>query len=151
MRLGKVANKVCFDHFNVKGLHNGHCGREKGRKGDDKGYRSCSEENVMCGLLHCQGGEQSPTAASTLQNTTFSRSLFKINGTEVECKSLNGQPRDLNADQMELVRDGTKCDRGKVGSFSLLSNRTMGSGRLFSIRHASSYLGGCIMKPGISE
>ncbi|CAG7819521.1 unnamed protein product [Allacma fusca] len=109
----KVANKVCFDHFNVRGLHNGHCGREKGRK-EEKGYRSCSEENVMCGLLHCKGGEQSPTAASTLQNTTFSRSLFKINGTEVECKSLNGQPKDLNADQMELVRDGTKCDTGKI-------------------------------------
>ena len=71
----------------------------------------------MCGLLHCKGGEQNPTASSTLQNTTFSRSLFKMNGTEIECKSLNGQPKDRKADMLELVKDGTKCLENFVRSF----------------------------------
>jgi len=64
----------------------------------------------MCGTLQCQGGSGSPTMQSTFASTTFSRITLKKEGEEYECKNLNSPNGDQAAAQLELVRDGTRCE-----------------------------------------
>lgn len=87
----------------------GHCGRDTYGN-----YKKCSKSNVMCGTLHCQSGTESPTLTSRHQNNTYTKITLKLQGVDHECKSLSGPIQDMSLDQVELVKDGTKCAENKV-------------------------------------
>ncbi|KAE8736896.1 hypothetical protein FOCC_FOCC017648 [Frankliniella occidentalis] len=82
----------CYEHFNVKGSENGHCGTAK-----DGLLRPCDKQNVLCGSLHCTGGEKKPIG----EETEHSSIVTTMKGRETTCKTLH--------DSRGLVQDGTGC------------------------------------------
>ncbi|KAL3832018.1 hypothetical protein ACJMK2_023700, partial [Sinanodonta woodiana] len=103
---GKGADVQCFERFNPTGNFNGHCGRD-----NNTGFMvKCLPEDILCGLLHCDGGDKIPYYGP---DKAFSKTTVFSNGMEYECKIVHG-PAVLELPHMGLVQDGTKCGEGKV-------------------------------------
>ncbi|XP_046342747.2 disintegrin and metalloproteinase domain-containing protein unc-71-like isoform X1 [Haliotis rufescens] len=102
----KGGDDQCFERFNPTGNFNGHCGKD-----DTTGnYAKCSSEDILCGLLHCDGGNKEPLFGS---DKGFSKTTVNSKGIEYECKIVHG-PTMMDMPHMGLVQDGTKCGEGKV-------------------------------------
>ncbi|XP_041367315.1 disintegrin and metalloproteinase domain-containing protein unc-71-like isoform X2 [Gigantopelta aegis] len=98
----------CFERFNPTGNFNGHCGKDE----NTGNFARCSPENIMCGLLHCEGGNREPLFGP---DKDFSKTTVNSHGIEYECKSVHG-PAMMDVPHMGLVQDGTKCGDNKVCS-----------------------------------
>ena len=79
----------------------------------------------MCGTLHCKDGSTNPTLSSRLQNNTYTKIILKLQGADHECKSLSGPMEDKTLDQIELVRDGTKCGDNKVSQIIIIKSKNL--------------------------
>ncbi|RUS79527.1 hypothetical protein EGW08_012725 [Elysia chlorotica] len=102
----KAGHEQCFQSFNPTGNFNGHCGKDK----DTGNYAKCSYSNIMCGLLHCEGGQPSPLFGS---DKGFAKTNINANNNEYECKTVHG-PAMMNIPHMGMVKDGTKCGFNKI-------------------------------------
>ncbi|XP_063421793.1 disintegrin and metalloproteinase domain-containing protein unc-71-like isoform X6 [Mytilus trossulus] len=100
------ADEQCYERFNPIGNFNGHCGKD-----DNTGsYAKCLPENIMCGLLHCDGGTVAPLFGS---DKNFMKTTLVSNGIEYACKVIHG-PAVLNLPNFGLVQDGSKCGNNKI-------------------------------------
>ncbi|XP_065835038.1 disintegrin and metalloproteinase domain-containing protein 11-like [Oscarella lobularis] len=100
-----VAGDVCYTSGNKRGDQYGHCGTSASNF-----YIGCTDSNVRCGLLQCQGGGQFPILGGSSQVGTLT---YTISGNRIPCK---GASIDLGSDVRDpgLVEDGTRCDTNKV-------------------------------------
>ncbi|KAK7109452.1 hypothetical protein V1264_013492 [Littorina saxatilis] len=95
-------NKECYQRFNPTGNFQGHCGREK----DTWNYARCQQQDILCGLLHCSGGNAEPLFHGA--DKGFSKTTINDKDTMFECKSVHG-PAMMDIPHMGLVQDGTRC------------------------------------------
>ncbi|GFR98288.1 disintegrin and metalloproteinase domain-containing protein, partial [Elysia marginata] len=102
----KAGHDQCFQSFNPTGNFNGHCGKDK----ETGNYAKCSYNDIMCGLLHCEGGQPSPLYGS---DKGFAKTNINANNNEYECKTVHG-PAMMNIPHMGMVKDGTKCGHNKI-------------------------------------
>ncbi|XP_005107366.1 disintegrin and metalloproteinase domain-containing protein 22 isoform X2 [Aplysia californica] len=102
----KGGHDQCFQRFNPTGNFNGHCGKDK----HSGSYAKCQHDNILCGLLHCEGGRNSPLYGS---DKGFSTTNVNANDIEYECKTVHG-PAMMDMPHMGMVQDGTKCGENKV-------------------------------------
>ncbi|BFZ01898.1 hypothetical protein BsWGS_04937 [Bradybaena similaris] len=102
----KGGHDQCYQRFNPTGNFNGHCGKDK----LTGSYAKCQHSDVLCGLLHCEGGGDSPIYGS---DKGFSTTSVSANDMEYECKTVHG-PAMMDIPHMGLVEDGTKCGHHKV-------------------------------------
>ncbi|KAK7011124.1 Disintegrin and metalloproteinase domain-containing protein 12 [Biomphalaria glabrata] len=96
----------CFQRFNPTGNFNGHCGKDK----STGSYAKCQNDDILCGLLHCEGGSSSPKYGS---DKGFSTTNVNANSIEYECKTVHG-PALMDMPHMGMVQDGTKCGHNKI-------------------------------------
>ncbi|GFO40917.1 disintegrin and metalloproteinase domain-containing protein 1-like [Plakobranchus ocellatus] len=102
----KAGHDQCFENFNPTGNFNGHCGKDK----ETGTYAKCPYSDIMCGLLHCEGGKSSPLYSS---DKGFAVTKINANNNEYECKTVHG-PAMMNIPYMGMVKDGTKCGKNKI-------------------------------------
>ena len=62
--------------------------------------------DILCGLLHCSGGNREPLTYGT--DKGFSKTTITNKDTAFECKSVHG-PTMMDIPHMGLVQDGTRC------------------------------------------
>ncbi|XP_023932005.1 disintegrin and metalloproteinase domain-containing protein unc-71-like isoform X2 [Lingula anatina] len=98
----------CYEVYNPTGGMNGHCGRDAST-GE---FWECDQQNVQCGLLHCQGGQNWPLKGDT-NLIEISRTIYGTSGQEYECKTANGAP-SADVTDMGLVEEGTKCAHNRL-------------------------------------
>ncbi|OUC49350.1 putative Disintegrin, partial [Trichinella nativa] len=70
-----AADPACFKKFNTLGIDFGHCGVNENNK-----PLPCTENNAMCGLLFCKGGQEVPNFS------LYFKTEFTENGSVYECK-----------------------------------------------------------------
>ncbi|CAF1609554.1 unnamed protein product, partial [Adineta ricciae] len=101
----KVAHESCYTNFNPSGSMTGHCGYDSRLQK----YIPCFNNDVKCGLLHCEGGMPYPRVASS------NFMIFSVNTREgsFECKSISSPTYSI------LVSDGNMC-----GESSFCQNNT---------------------------
>ncbi|KAH9518359.1 Disintegrin and metalloproteinase domain-containing protein 12 [Bulinus truncatus] len=102
----KGGHDQCFQRFNPTGNFNGHCGKDK----STGSYAKCQNDDILCGLLHCEGGNSSPKYGS---DKGFSITNVNANSIEYECKTVHG-PSLMDMPHMGMVQDGTKCGQNKI-------------------------------------
>ncbi|CAL1528809.1 unnamed protein product [Lymnaea stagnalis] len=102
----KGGHDQCFQRFNPTGNFNGHCGKDK----VTGNYAKCQNDDILCGLLHCEGGNPSPMYGS---DKGFSTTNVNANSIEYECKTVHG-PAMMDMPHMGMVQDGTKCGHNKI-------------------------------------
>ncbi|CAF3430146.1 unnamed protein product, partial [Rotaria sp. Silwood1] len=91
----KVAHDSCYISFNPSGSMTGHCGYDSRLHK----YIPCFDNDVKCGLLHCEGGMPYPRIASS------NFMIFNVNTREgsFECKTISSPIHSV------LVNDGSIC------------------------------------------
>ncbi|XP_043109477.1 zinc metalloproteinase-disintegrin-like crotastatin [Puntigrus tetrazona] len=90
----KVAADACFVQ-NTLGRKDSHCGKTKG------GYRACAKQNMFCGKIFCDGGNDYPITGQKGVIVTV-RGFCNIAGDQSE------------EDALSMVPTGTKCGDNKV-------------------------------------
>ncbi|XP_073684683.1 zinc metalloproteinase-disintegrin-like MTP9 [Garra rufa] len=90
----KVAADACF-FLNTFGKNDSHCGKTK------DGYRACTKEDMFCGKIFCEGGNEYPVTGQKAVIKTF-RGFCNIAGDQSE------------EDALSMVPTGTKCGHNKV-------------------------------------
>ncbi|CAF3759520.1 unnamed protein product [Rotaria socialis] len=100
-----VAHESCYRNFNPSGSMTGHCGYDSRLHK----YIPCFDQDVKCGLLHCEGGMPYPRVASS------NFMIFNVNTREgsFECKSISSPTHSV------LTNDGSIC-----GESSFCQNNT---------------------------
>ncbi|KAK5975951.1 Disintegrin and metalloproteinase domain-containing protein unc-71 [Trichostrongylus colubriformis] len=94
----RVAEQECFKQ-NTRGHEYANCGSIDGTGT----YRSCQQEHIRCGTLHCQDGSTTPSQAA-LRAFTFQ---FQQDDKQVQCKSIADE-------KVGLVQDGSSCGPGRL-------------------------------------
>ncbi|KAG5872681.1 hypothetical protein JTB14_030052 [Gonioctena quinquepunctata] len=104
---GKSSDDVCYNS-NTKGVRFGNCGYNK----LNQSYTKCSNEDVLCGMLHCihlnERLEFGLESVSVLSHT-----FIKSHGNIIACRNAI---IDLGLDQMDpgLTPNGAPCGEGKM-------------------------------------
>ncbi|KAL8603649.1 hypothetical protein ACOMHN_017146 [Nucella lapillus] len=100
-------NEECYQRFNPTGNFQGHCGRDRGTWN----YARCQQQDILCGLLHCSGGNEEPLFYGA--DKGFSKTTINDKDSVLECKSVHG-PAMMDVPHMGLVQDGTRCRQHHV-------------------------------------
>nr|XP_055032462.1 zinc metalloproteinase-disintegrin-like jararhagin isoform X2 [Misgurnus anguillicaudatus] len=90
-----TASNECFFR-NTFGKNDSHCGKTK------NGYRACTKENMFCGKIFCNGGNEYPVTGQKAIIKTFTGVTCNIAGDWTE------------EDTLSMVPTGTKCGDNKV-------------------------------------
>ncbi|KAL1264011.1 hypothetical protein QQF64_004366 [Cirrhinus molitorella] len=90
----KVAADACFFR-NTFGRNDSHCGKSK------DGYRACTKQDMFCGKIFCDGGNEYPITGQKAVIITF-KGFCNIAGDQSE------------EDALSMVPTGTKCGPNKV-------------------------------------
>ncbi|CAF0968038.1 unnamed protein product [Adineta steineri] len=101
----KIAHDSCYINFNPSGSMTGHCGYDSRLNK----YIPCFDNDVKCGLLHCEGGMSYPRIASS----NFMISNVNTREGSFECKTISSPIHSV------LVNDGSIC-----GESSFCQNNT---------------------------
>ncbi|GAB6023339.1 hypothetical protein CHUAL_008140 [Chamberlinius hualienensis] len=104
---GEVSNQACFQN-NMKGTAIGNCGYFR----VNQTYRSCSREDVLCGMLHCTHlNERLMYGMESV--SILSRSFITEGERILTCRSAIVD-LGLNTVDPGLVPDGASCGDNKV-------------------------------------
>ncbi|KAI2658716.1 Disintegrin and metalloproteinase domain-containing protein 8 [Labeo rohita] len=90
----KVAADACFLQ-NTFGKNDSHCGKTK------NGYRACAKQDMFCGKIFCDGGNEYPVTGQKAVIVTL-RGFCNIAGDQSK------------EDALSMVPTGTKCGHNKV-------------------------------------
>ncbi|XP_060777840.1 disintegrin and metalloproteinase domain-containing protein 12 isoform X2 [Neoarius graeffei] len=99
------APPVCFSSVNKQGDMFGNCGQMP-----DGTYIPCSNDDVQCGRIQCQGGSDRPLIDS---NAKILKTTVKLNHSEFTCRGAYFHLGDDVSDPA-MVAQGTACAPGKV-------------------------------------
>ncbi|XP_066538571.1 disintegrin and metalloproteinase domain-containing protein 15 isoform X2 [Hoplias malabaricus] len=99
------APPVCFSSVNKQGNKYGNCGQVPNGT-----YIPCSNADVQCGRIQCQGGNDRPLLGSNAEILT---TKVRLNHSDFTCR---GAYFDLGDDVSDpaMVAQGTACAPGKV-------------------------------------
>ncbi|KRY57190.1 Disintegrin and metalloproteinase domain-containing protein 28, partial [Trichinella britovi] len=95
-----AADPACFKKFNTLGIDFGHCGVNENNK-----PLPCTENNAMCGLLFCKGGQEVPNFS------LYFKTEFTENGSVYECKVFIDNKSPVN---YSLIPDGSRCGKSEA-------------------------------------
>ncbi|KAF2884513.1 hypothetical protein ILUMI_21658 [Ignelater luminosus] len=104
---GKSSNDRCYQ-LNIKGSRHGNCGYNK----LNQTYFKCNDEDVLCGMLHCQHlNERLEYGLESV--AILSHSFIEHNGSIIPCRTA---VVDLGINEIDpgLVPNGAKCGESKM-------------------------------------
>ncbi|KAG7469505.1 hypothetical protein MATL_G00129660 [Megalops atlanticus] len=99
------APEVCFSSVNKQGNKYGNCGRMA-----NGSYIRCSEADVFCGKIQCQGGSDRLLRGSSAQIIT---AKVRLNSSDHVCRGTYFNLGDDVSDPA-MVAQGTPCGQGKA-------------------------------------
>ncbi|XP_064416669.1 disintegrin and metalloproteinase domain-containing protein 15 isoform X2 [Latimeria chalumnae] len=99
------APDVCFNTVNTKGDKYGNCGQQP-----NGAFISCAEQDVKCGKIQCEGGNDRPVLGS---NAEIVVSPVMVKGKQYSCRGTYFNLGDDVTDPA-MVMQGTVCGDGKA-------------------------------------